>query len=233
MHIYILRVHVLGFVLWGTVIAIDFTHPCLVLFFTTGLFGGLVLSKLSRISVRREHHPCFIMVYCVLNTLILVICFMFSEIVYDNFGLFAFFMVTFPTGVLWGVQDPDSKIIFTCHNAFITTTLMSVPMLFLQMTTDNAQEYILKSVSVNTYVMIFEPLMKFLQIYIIIVSAQTNKILELCIILSSNGCDGKPSNFASHFIVYNTHVLLPVCFMLCIYTRQAVEIRMRICSLRS
>ena len=194
LHIYIVRVHIIGAVLWGTITALDFSHPLLLTFFTTGMFVGVMLvhgesqSKPIRTSHNRYLASCGFLVYCVLFTVVVAVCFTQQTIdVHDVTGVF-YYGVVCVFGVIWGVQFPSHKVVATAHAAYITTTLMSLPVLFLLTTLDDVKLLVHASSFSALYILVLEPLLKFLNVYVLILSVQANRGMEVSLILVTVLC---------------------------------------------
>ena len=187
---YVARVHIIGFVLWATVIGVDFSHPSLLVAFTSGLFCGVMMTQ-GRLRSSSRHKSlmlCTFFVYSVLFTVVLSTCFVYTHVDFTDSSLVLFLVVVGVTGLLWGVQSPSPRILSTAQSAFITTTLMSVPILFLLSTLDDIEYLVHRDMLGSLYVLVLEPLIKFLNIYALVISIKTNRAVELSVILASVLC---------------------------------------------
>ncbi len=187
---YVARVHIIGFVLWATVIGVDFSHPSLLVAFTSGLFCGVMMTQ-GRLRSSSRHKSlmlCTFFVYSVLFTVVLATCFVYTHVDFTDSSLVLFLGVVGVTGLLWGVQSPSPRILSTAQSAFITTTLMSVPILFLLSTLDDIEYLVHRDMLGSLYVLVLEPLIKFLNIYALVISIKTNRAVELSVILASVLC---------------------------------------------
>lgn len=180
---YVMRVHFIGFVLWSTVVGVDFSHPRLLLFFVCGLFAGVMLSQGKIHSTRRSLVICIFFFYSVLTTVLIVICFSSLEIDWTDSSVIFFLFVVASTGFVWGVQTPSPRILATAESAFITTSLMSVPIFFLLSTIRDVEYLVSEDVFGSLYILVLEPMLKFLNIYVLVISIKTNRAVELSVIL--------------------------------------------------
>ena len=164
--------------------------------------GTLADFELSLVCVLGTLRPChsesnrssmtecspFRFVYSVLFTVVLSTCFVYTHIDFTDSSLVLFLVVVGVTGFLWGVQSPSPRILSTAQSAFITTTLMSVPILFLLSTLDDIEYLVHRDMLGSLYVLVLEPLIKFLNIYALVISIKTNRAVELSVILASVLC---------------------------------------------
>jgi hypothetical protein len=182
---FIIHVHFIGFVLWVTVVGVDFAHPRLMLFFVCGLFAGVMLSQGNSSLKQTPMLLCVFFMYSVLATVLLVICFSCIHIDWSDSPVVLFLFFVSGAGFVWGTQKSSSKIMITAHTAFITTSMMSVPILFLLSTLDDIEYVIHEDLPKALYVLIMEPILKFLNIYVLVISVQTKHAIELSIIFMS------------------------------------------------
>lgn len=193
LYMYIVRVHLIGFVLWGTVMALDFAHPAMLTFFTTGLFVGVMLCHHDReqsyeTTQRRVLSLCGIFLYSVMFTCVVSVCFMHQNIDFTDLPGDVYYVVVSIVGFVWGVQYPHYRIVATAHNGFITTALMSLPILFMLTTLDDVNLLIHRSGISALYVLIVEPMLKFVNVYVLILSVQAQRAMEVSVILVSVIC---------------------------------------------
>ena len=187
---YIIRVHMIGFVLWSTVIGLDFTHPSLIVAFTTGLCCGVMMSR-GNSDTKLKYSSmisCVFFLHGVLFTVVLSACFRYTVVQWKDPSHLVMLLLVILTGLLWGVQSPSPRILSTAHSAFITTTLMSVPILFLLSTLNDIDYLVHRDATGSLYVLVLEPILKFLNIYALVISIKTNRGLEVCAIITSIMC---------------------------------------------
>lgn len=193
LHTYIARVHVVGALLWSTVTALDFSHPILMTFFVTGLFIGVMLQK-SAMSVSAAAKSssgqscaskCAHFVYCALFTVIVATCFMHETLAIQSPPDMLYYGLVAVSGFAWGVQFPAPRIVPTAQAAFISTSLMSLPLLFLLTSLDDIQMLVHTNGLSSVYMLIVEPGLKFVNVYVMILSLQASRAMEISIILLS------------------------------------------------
>ena len=189
LQMYIVHVHIIGAVLWITVTSLDFSHPIFLTFFTTGLFVGVMVSHGNRLdsvknpSKRSLGSTCVHFVYCVLFTIIVATCFLHEQLAIESVIDMLLYCAVTVAGMVWGVQPPSKRLISTAHNAFISTTIMSLPILFLLTTLDDIEKLVHVRGLLALYLLVIEPALKFVNIYVLILSIQANRAIEISIIL--------------------------------------------------
>lgn len=194
LQIYIVHVHIIGAVLWITVTSLDFSHPIFLTFFTTGLFVGVMVSHGNRLdslknpSKRSVGSTCAYFVYCILFTIIVATCFLHEQLAIESVIDMLFYCAVTVAGIVLGVQPASRRLVSTAHNAFISTTIMSLPMLFLLTTLDDIEKLIHVRGLLALYLLVIEPALKFVNIYVLILSIQANRTIEISIILVSVLC---------------------------------------------
>ena len=188
LQIYIMRVHVIGFVLWGSVMALDFTHPSLLIFFTAGFFAGAIFCQSRTQAQNGRLNFCLFLVYVVCVTILLVISFVNLDLYEYSVPTYVLYAMMTATGLTWGVQHPNHRIVATTHNAFITTGLMSLPMLFLLGSVQDVNVVVNQSAIGTLYLLVLEPLIKFMNVYVLILSVRSDSTIEITVILASVLC---------------------------------------------
>lgn len=188
LQIYIMRVHVIGFVLWGSVMALDFTHPSLLIFFTAGFFAGAIFCQSRTQAQNGRLNFCLFLIYVVCVTILLVISFINLDLYEYSIPTYILYAMMTATGLTWGVQHPSHRIVATTHNAFITTGLMSLPMLFLLGSVQDVNVVVNQSAIGTLYLLVLEPLIKFMNVYVLILSVRSDSTIEITVILASVLC---------------------------------------------
>lgn len=188
LQIYIMRVHVIGFVLWGSVMALDFTHPSLLIFFTAGFFAGAIFCQSRTQAQNGRLNFCLFLIYVVCVTILLVISFINLDLYEYSIPTYVLYAMMAATGITWGVQHPSHRIVATTHNAFITTGLMSLPMLFLLGSVQDVNVVVNQSAIGTLYLLVVEPLIKFMNVYVLILSVRSDSTIEITVILASVLC---------------------------------------------
>lgn len=194
LQMYIVHVHIIGAVLWFTVTSLDFSHPIFLTFFTTGLFIGVMVTYGNRLdssekaSKRSFGSTCVHFVYCVLFTIIVATCFLHEQLAVDSTIDMLIYGVVVVSGMVWGVQIPSHRIVPTTHNAFITTVMMSLPILFLLTTLDKLEKLVHVRGLMALYILVVEPALKFVNVYVLILSVRAHRTTEISIILVSVLC---------------------------------------------
>jgi hypothetical protein len=228
---YVCKVHLIGVVVWSTMLSMDYTLSQASFTFLLGMLIGNVASTLRRVDEPAARLPMATYSLYWLAVGALVVLYMVqdgaSAVEYteaqvgihpsrvawsDVFTLLNVMLAPLSSGVSWTYWMDGGTLLKHHRTSLYTSVLLSLPVVIAvqrQFLTDMFSRY---SPPLLAHVLLTEPLLKFMVIYVLTLSLKTESVLEMLVVNAAVTGICYVS-FTPHGDLFNALVALLVCLL--------------------